>query len=98
MHGKDAAGNEFSMLADAEMPRLYPHHVIEHELQVEPPFHTHLGRAKGQEQAAPASPSPDPLGTHCCTPEHSHSGLPLPPGRLSRSHTQEPKMHSPVGL
>lgn len=58
MHGKDAAGDELSMLADAEMPRLYPHHVVEHELQVEPPLHTHLGRAQGQAQ--PAAPFPQP--------------------------------------
>lgn len=56
MHGKDAAGDELSMLADAEMPRLYPHHVIEHELQVQPPLHTHLGRAQGQAQTAPLAP------------------------------------------
>lgn len=58
MHCKDAAGDELSMLADAEMPRLYPHHVVEHELQVEPPLHTHLGRAQGQAQ--PAAPFPQP--------------------------------------
>lgn len=74
MHGEDAAGDELSMLADAEMPRLYPHHVIEHELQVEPPFHAHLARAKGsgtrcQHTLPPCSPSPHPLGTHC-TPGH----------------------------
>lgn len=65
MHGEDAAGDELSMLADAEMPRLYPHHVIEHELQVEPPFHAHLARAKGsgtrcQHMLPPRSPSPHP--------------------------------------
>lgn len=74
MHGEDAAGDELSMLADAEMPRLYPHHVIEHELQVEPPFHAHLARAKGsgtrcQHMLPPCSPSPHPPGTHC-TPGH----------------------------
>lgn len=42
MHSKDAAGNEFPVLPDAEVPRLYPHHVIKHELQVEAALHTHL--------------------------------------------------------
>lgn len=32
MHGKDAAGDELSVLPDAEVPRLYPHHVVKHEL------------------------------------------------------------------
>ncbi len=44
MHGQDAAGNELSVLPDAEMPRLYSHHVIEHELQVQTALHTHLRR------------------------------------------------------
>lgn len=44
MHGQDAAGNEFSVLPDAEMPRLYSHHVIKHELQVQTALHTHLRR------------------------------------------------------
>lgn len=34
MHGKDAAGDELTVLPDAEVPSLYPHHVIKHELQV----------------------------------------------------------------
>lgn len=34
VHGKDAAGDELSVLPDAEVPRLYPHHVVKHELQV----------------------------------------------------------------
>lgn len=95
MHGKDAAGNEFSMLADAEMPRLYPHHVIEHELQVEPPLHTHLGRAKGQEQAAPASPSPDPLGTRCCTLERSIVACLCLPGDSAEAIPTSPKCTAP---
>lgn len=70
MHGKDAAGDELSMLADAEMPRLYPHHVVKHELQVEPPLHTHLGRVQGQEEPATPRPILDPLGTHSCTLGH----------------------------
>ena len=69
MHGKDAAGDELSMLADAEMPRLYPHHVIKHELQVEPPLHAHLSRAQCQAHAATSLPQPRILRTHCsCTP------------------------------
>lgn len=44
MHGQDAAGNELPVLPDAEVPRLYPHHVIEHELQVQTALHTHLRR------------------------------------------------------
>lgn len=64
MHGKDAAGNELSMLADAEMPRLYPHHVIEHELQVEPPLHTHLGRqGTGSGTGCPSLPQPRSPGS-----------------------------------
>lgn len=89
MHGKDAAGDELSMLADAEMPRLYPHHVIEHELQVQSPLHTHLGRAQGQAQAAPTCPTPDPLGTHCCTVGHPPGGLSLPAMRLATSQTHK---------
>ena len=42
VHGQDAAGDELPVLPDAEVPRLYPHHVVEHELQVQPPLHTHL--------------------------------------------------------
>lgn len=42
MHGKDAAGDELAVLPDAEVPCLYPHHVIKHELQVQPPLHTYL--------------------------------------------------------
>ncbi len=34
MHGKDAAGDK--SVLDAEVPRLYPHHVVKHELQVQP--------------------------------------------------------------
>lgn len=63
MHGKDAARNKFSMLADAEMPCLYPHHVIKHELQVEPALHTHLGRqGTGSGTDCPSFPQPRPLG------------------------------------
>lgn len=43
MHGKDAARNKLAVLPYAEMPRLYPHHVVKHELQVQPALHTHLG-------------------------------------------------------
>lgn len=43
MHGKDASGDELSVLPDAEVPRLYPHHVVKHELQVQPALHTYLG-------------------------------------------------------
>lgn len=48
VHGKDAAGDEFSVLPDAEMPRLYPHHVVKHELQVQPALHTHLETSLSQ--------------------------------------------------
>lgn len=44
MHGQDTSGDELSVLPDAEVPRLYPHHVVKHELQVQPAFHTHLGK------------------------------------------------------
>lgn len=46
MHGQYTAGDEFTVLPDAEVPRLYPHHVVEHELQVQAPFYTHLGQFK----------------------------------------------------
>lgn len=85
MHGKDAAGDELSMLADAEMPRLYPHHVVKHELQVEPPLHTHLARVQGQEEPAtpPAhSGSPGKAQLHTGTPPTPTHGLPLPAMRL----------------
>ena len=32
MHGEDAPGENLPVLSDAEVPRLDPHHVIEHEL------------------------------------------------------------------
>lgn len=97
MHGKDAARNKFPMLADAEMPRLYPHHVIKHELQVEPPFHTHLGR-QGTGSGTGCHSFPQSRSPRNPLLEHSHSGLPLHLGSLSRSHTHEPKMHRLVGL
>lgn len=42
MHGYDTARDEFTVLSDAEVPRLYPHHVVKHELQVQASFYTHL--------------------------------------------------------
>ncbi len=42
MHGQYTARDEFTVLSDAEVPRLYPHHVVKHELQVQTPFYTHL--------------------------------------------------------
>lgn len=47
MHGQDAAGDQFTVLSDAEVPRLYPHHLIKHELQVQTAFHTHLHSCEG---------------------------------------------------
>lgn len=47
MHGQYTAGDEFTVLSDAEVPRLYPHHVVEHELQVQAPFYTHLQQFTG---------------------------------------------------
>lgn len=32
------------MLSDAEVPRLDPHHVVKHELEVQAALHTHLLR------------------------------------------------------
>lgn len=32
MHSQDAPREDFSVLPDAEVPRLDPHHVIKHEL------------------------------------------------------------------
>lgn len=43
VHGQNAPGDEFSVLPDTEVPCLYPHHVVKHELQVQPALHTHLG-------------------------------------------------------
>lgn len=34
------------MLSDTEVPRLYPHHVVKHELQVQAPFYTHLQKIR----------------------------------------------------
>lgn len=42
VHSQDAAGNELSVLPYAEVPCLYPHHVIKHELQVQSSLHTYL--------------------------------------------------------
>ena len=56
MHGKDASGDELSVLPDAEVPRLYPHHVIKHELQVQPAFHTNLETNLSQVCPPPHTP------------------------------------------
>lgn len=50
MHSKDATGDEFPVLSNAEVPRLYPHHVIKHELQVEAALHTNLSKCKANKQ------------------------------------------------
>lgn len=42
MHGEDAPRENLPVLPDAEVPRLDPHHVIEHELQVQSALHAHL--------------------------------------------------------
>lgn len=42
VHSQDAAGNELSVLPYAEVPRLYPHHIIKHELQVQTALHAYL--------------------------------------------------------
>lgn len=44
MHSQNAPWQDFSVLSDAEVPRLDPHHVIKHELQVQPAFHTNLSQ------------------------------------------------------
>lgn len=96
MHGKNAAGNKFSMLADAEMPRLYPHHVIKHELQVEPPLHTHLGRqGTGSGTGCPSFLQPRSPGNPLL---HTGTHSQWLASASHRSHSHEPKMHSPVGL
>lgn len=46
MHSQDAPRQDFSVLSDAEVPRLDPHHVIKHELQVQAAFHAHLIRGE----------------------------------------------------
>lgn len=47
MHGQYTAGDEFAVLSDAEVPRLYPHHVVKHELQVQASFYAHLQQRRG---------------------------------------------------
>lgn len=44
VHGQYTAGDEFTVLSDAEVPRLYPHHVVKHELQVQAALYAHLHR------------------------------------------------------
>ncbi len=46
MHCQDAPRHDLSVLSDAEVPRLYTHHVIKHKLQVQSALHTHLRRWK----------------------------------------------------
>lgn len=43
VHGQNAPGEHLSVLSDAEVPGLDPHHVVKHELQVQTALHTHLG-------------------------------------------------------
>lgn len=47
VHGQYTAGDEFTVLSDAKVPRLYPHHVVKHELQVQAALYTNLVRAQG---------------------------------------------------
>lgn len=47
MHGQYTAGDEFTVLSDAEVPCLYPHHVVKHKLQVQASFYTHLQQVRG---------------------------------------------------
>lgn len=42
VHSQDAAGNELPVLPYAEVPCLYPHHVIKHKLQVQTSLHAYL--------------------------------------------------------
>ena len=64
MHGQDASGDELAVLADAEVPGLYPHHVVKHELQVQTPLHTHLrSEVRGQRDAGDRKGSPLTLTT-----------------------------------
>jgi hypothetical protein len=42
VHGQYTAWYQFTVLSDAEVPRLDPHHVVKHELQVQTTLHTHL--------------------------------------------------------
>lgn len=44
MHCQDAPRHDLSVLSDAEVPRLYTHHVIKHKLQVQSALYTHLRR------------------------------------------------------
>lgn len=58
MHGQYTAGDEFTVLSDAEVPRLYPHHVVKHELQVQASFYTNLQQFRGQQRQLKAAPLP----------------------------------------
>lgn len=61
MHRQNAPRQDFSVLSDAEVPRLDPHHVIKHELEVKASLHTNLrqGEVKrfrsGSSGSAPAA-------------------------------------------
>ena len=52
MHGQDAARDELAVLPDAEVPCLYPHHVVVHELQVEAALHANLTEEENVKQGA----------------------------------------------
>lgn len=53
VHGKDTSGDELSVLPDAEVPCLYPHHVVKHELQVQPALYAHLEKARHNSAPVP---------------------------------------------
>lgn len=46
MHSQNAPWEDFSVLSDAEVPRLDPHHVIKHELKVQTALHTNLSQVR----------------------------------------------------
>lgn len=46
MHGDDATWYHLPVLPYAEVPRLDAHHVVKHELQVQPALHINLPRGE----------------------------------------------------
>lgn len=61
MHRQNAPRQDFSVLSDAEVPRLDPHHVVKHELEVKASLHTNLSQREvkrfrgGRSGSAPAA-------------------------------------------
>lgn len=91
MHGQYTAGDEFTVLSDAEVPRLYPHHVIKHELQVQAPFYTHLQQVHKTEVSIQQLNSKiyTDTGTSCT---FAHRCYMFKTGVVSRNHIAEERL------